>query len=73
MIHGVVVHVHLEGDLVPVGHNHVVDPGDEIAPSFQLQSGQQPLTVPSPARVELEGCLPFLQQQARILATVADP
>jgi len=73
MIHGVVVHVHLERDLVSAGHDQVVDPGDEIVPAFQLQRGQQPLAVPSPARVELERRLPFLQQQGRVLATVADP
>ena len=43
MIHGVVVHVDLEGDLVPARNDHVVDPGDEIVPALQLQSGKQPL------------------------------
>jgi len=75
MIHGVVVHVDLEGDLVPARNDHVVDPGDEIVPALQLQSGKQPLAVPSPARVVLERRLAFLQQQWRFLLvyTVADP
>jgi len=73
MIHGVVVHVNLERDLVPAGHDHVVDPRDEIVPAFQFQRRQQPLAVPSPAGVELERRLPFLQQQGRVVATVADP
>lgn len=72
MIHGIIVHVNLKGNLVPGWNNDIVDPSNEIVPALQLQRGQQPLTIPSPAGIKLERGLPFFQQQRGVVAAVAD-